>query len=380
MTAVDGYRLGKSGISGMMLCAREHLVNLEESSMQEVKEAIRAVPWLDNYYDIGEKYIRSKDRRIYYAFTGLRHNLQGVKSKARILRAWVDEAEHVSDAGWRLLIPTVRDQDASAEQWWESEIWATWNPESEESSTHKRFRVDPPERSKIVELNWQDNPWFPRVLNEERLEDQRKRPETYDHVWEGHFHTITEAQVFKGKFETAEFEVQDDWDGPYNGLDFGFSQDPAAASSSYIHKNVLYIRHEMWQKGLEIDNMAQTLAREIPRIAFYVIRADSSRPDTISYLARHGLPRVVGANKGSKTNKGSIADGVEYLKNFDRIVIHPECPQTAREFRLYSYKMDRLSGDILPEIVDANNHIIDGLRYAHEPMIKLRSRPRIRAV
>jgi phage terminase large subunit len=174
MTAVDGYRLGRAGISGMMLCAREHLNSLDESSMEEVKQAILSEPWLASYYEIGEKYIRSRDGRIKYGFTGLRHNLDGIKSKARILRAWVDEAENVSEAAWRKLIPTVRDQDPA--KGWQSEIWLTWNPELETSATNQRFRVRQPDDAKIVELYWLDNPWFPGVLNSERLEDYVKRP------------------------------------------------------------------------------------------------------------------------------------------------------------------------------------------------------------
>lgn len=377
MTAVDGYRLGRAGISGMMLCAREHLNSLDESSMEEVKQSISAVPWLSSYYEMGEKYIRSRDGRIKYGFTGLRHNLDGIKSKARILRAWVDEAENVSDAAWRKLIPTVRDEGPG----WTSEILITWNPEQESSATNQRFRVNSPENGKFVELNWRDNPWFPETLNAERLEDLAKRPETYDHIWEGAYLIITDAQVFKGLFEVEEFEPEKDWHGPYFGLDFGFSQDPTAAVQAYIKdlptgRKVLYIRREAVKKKLELDDTVQFLAQEIPQICLHTVRADSARPESISYLKNNGMPRVVAATKGP----GSVEDGVAYIKSFDRVIIHPDCPETAREFRLYAHKVDRLSGDILADILDQNNHCIDALRYALEPMIRLKARPRIRVL
>ncbi len=374
MTAVDGYRLGRAGISGMMLCAREHLNSLDESSMEEVKQAIIAEPWLAAYYEIGEKYIRSRDGRIKYGFTGLRHNLDGVKSKARILRAWVDEAENVSEAAWRKLIPTVRDQDTA--KGWQSEIWLTWNPELESSATNQRFRVNQPADAQITELNWIDNPWFPGVLNGERLQDHDKRPETYDHIWEGQYLTITDAQVFHGLFEIDSFTADSSFDGPYHGLDFGFSQDPTAAVQLYIKDRVLYIRREAVKKSLELDATVQFLADRIPQICMHTIRADSARPETISYLKNNGMPGCKAAKKGP----GSVEDGVAYIKSFDRVVIHPDCPETAREFRTYSYKVDRLSGDILPVLSDSNNHCIDALRYALEPMIRLKARPRIRAL
>lgn len=181
MTAVRGYQWGMEGKTGQILCGREFMNSLEDSSLEEVKAAISEVDWLADYYEVGEKFIRSKDGRISYVFAGLRRNLDSIKSKARILLAWVDEAETVSETAWQKLIPTVREHD--------SEVWVTWNPESKESATHKRFREDPPDNAKIVEMNYQDNPWFPDVLNEERKTDKVKRPEAYDHIWLGDYLT-----------------------------------------------------------------------------------------------------------------------------------------------------------------------------------------------
>ena len=370
MTAVDGYRFGRSGIGGIMLCGREHLNSLEESSMQEVKEAIRSVPWLNSYYDMGEKYIRSKDRRISYAFAGLRHNIDAVKSKARILRAWIDEAEKVPEESWRTLLPTVRAQG----DWWQSEIWVTYNPESPDSATHRRFRENPSLDSRLAEINWRDNPWFPEVLNRERLEDYRKRPDTYDHVWEGGFLVISDAQVFRGRFETKAFTPEKHWAGPYYGIDFGYANDPTTGNKLWIHDNVLYIEYEMHKEKLDIDLTVTEAARTLPQCTMHTVRCDSARPETIGYMKKSGMPGAIGAKKGP----GSVEDGVEYLKSFERIVIHPRCPETAQEFVKYSYKVDRMSGDILPKIIDAHNHHIDDIRYALEPMIRFRAQPRLR--
>src|SRR5690348_12512763 len=112
----------------------------------------------------------------------MRHNIESIKSKARILLLWVDEAEQVSEAAWSIAIPTVREEGA--------EIWVTWNPGRKKSARHKRFRLDPPPDSKIIELNWRYNPWFPSTLNKTRLHDLDKRPDQYDHLWEGGFVTV----------------------------------------------------------------------------------------------------------------------------------------------------------------------------------------------
>ncbi|EPO7597167.1 phage terminase large subunit, partial [Pseudomonas aeruginosa] len=99
----------EAGISGQILCGREYMNSLEDSSMEEVKQAIRSEPWLNAYFEIGEKFIRTRNRRVWFSFSGLRHNLDSIKSKARILIAWVDEAENVSEIAWQKLVPTVRE-------------------------------------------------------------------------------------------------------------------------------------------------------------------------------------------------------------------------------------------------------------------------------
>ena len=85
MTAVRGYMWAEAGISGMLLGAREFMNSLSDSSMEEIKQAIRSVPFLASYYEMGENFIRTKNRRVSYGFCGLRHNLDSIKSKARIL-------------------------------------------------------------------------------------------------------------------------------------------------------------------------------------------------------------------------------------------------------------------------------------------------------
>lgn len=188
MAAVHGYRCAEANEPGVIVCGREFMNSLDDSSMAEVKAAIASEPWLAAAYDVGEKYIRTKDRKIDFAFVGLRHNLDSIKSKALIRLLWVDEAEPVSETAWQKAIPTVREDG--------SEIWVTWNPERKNSATHKRFRENPPDGAKIVEMNWRDNPWFPETLNRTRLEDKEKRPDQYEHIWEGGFVTVVEGAYY----------------------------------------------------------------------------------------------------------------------------------------------------------------------------------------
>jgi phage terminase large subunit len=188
MAAVRGAMFGDAGVNGVVVCGREFMNSLADSSFAEIKMAIAEEPWLAEKYDVGESYIRTRDGRVEFAFIGLRRSLMSLKSKSRILILWVDEAEQVSEDAWMIVDPTVREE--------ESEIWVTWNPARKKSATHLRFRTDPPPMSKIAEMNWRDNPWFPTKLNIKRIHDLEKRPDQYDHVWEGDFVTVVEGAYF----------------------------------------------------------------------------------------------------------------------------------------------------------------------------------------
>lgn len=365
MTAVRAYQAAEAGERGVILCGREFMNSLDDSSMEEVKQAIAAVPWLAAYFDCGEKYIRTRNRRVSYAFSGLRHSLDSLKGKARILIAWIDEAESVSETAWLKLGPTVREAG--------SEIWVTWNPERDGSATDRRFRKSPPAGSRITEVNHDDNPWFPEALENERLADRERLDDrTYSWVWEGAYRENSEAQVLAGKYRVAEFTPGPGWDGPYYGIDWGFSQDPTVGVKLWVHDRRLHVEYEAGRAGLENDDIAGYMSQRLPGIEQHTVRADSARPETISHVRgagdgrRQALPKVVACEKWP----GSVEDGIAHLRGYSEIVIHPRCTGFLREARMYSYKVDRLTGDVLPVVVDAHNHYIDATRYALGPLIK----------
>ncbi len=362
MSAVKAYQAAEQGISGVILCGREFMNSLEESSMEEVKQAIRSIPWLNDYFDIGEKYIRTKCKRVNYVFCGLRHNLDSIKSKARILLAWVDEAESVSDLAWKKLRPTVRESG--------SEIWVTWNPEKDGSATDKRFRKTPPKNSIIVEMNYNDNPWFPDVLEEERLDDLNSLEYSdYAWIWEGAYLENSDKQVLANKYVVKSFP-DDLWqkaDRLLFGADFGFAKDPNTLLRQFILNDCLYIEYEAYGIGVELDRMP-AFYDKIPESRKWPIKADSARPETISYLKRQGF-NISAAKKW----QGSVEDGITHLRGFKQIIIHPRCKETAKEARLYSYKTDRITGEVLPVIEDKNNHCWDAVRYGLDGYITQKS-------
>ena len=135
-------------------------------------------------------------------FQGMQdHTAESIKSLEGMDRAWVEEAQTISDRSWRMLRPTIRKPG--------SEILASWNARLKTDPVDKFFRgpqaaSDPGIR--VVQANWRDNPWFPKELEEERLRDQRNDPEAYPHVWEGDYIQILAGAYYAEALRQAEQE------------------------------------------------------------------------------------------------------------------------------------------------------------------------------
>lgn len=144
------------------------------------------------------------------------------------------------------------------------------------------------------------------------------------------------------------------------GADWGFSVDPSCLIRGYTEGRTLFVDYEAWMIGCEIDQLPDLFDR-VPESRKWFITADSARPETVSYMQRHGYPKINPAIKGPK----SVEDGVEFLKSYD-IVVHPRCQHVIDELSSYSYKIDPQTEQVLPILEDKKNHTIDALRYACE--------------
>ena len=343
-----------------IVCIREIQRSLKFSSKALIESKINSLG-VSEYFEITLTEIRAKRGNGLIIFQGMQdHTADSIKSLEGFDVAWVEEAQNLSKRSLELLRPTIRKES--------SELWFSWNPENETDavdSFFKQMQENGATDFVLIHANFNNNPFLPAELFNEQEYDRRYNPSTYEHIWLGGYNTKSNALIFKGKFRVESFSA-DGLGNPYHGLDFGFANDPTAAVRCYIHDRKLYISHEAGAVGLELDYTAEFLKERIENIHKYVIRADNARPESISYLKRHGLSMITPTIKG----KGSIEDGIEFIRSFEAIIIHERCVETAREFRLYSYKTDPHSGDILPQILDENNHYIDALRYALEPLIK----------
>jgi phage terminase large subunit len=339
-----------------VLCAREVQRSIKDSVHRLLGDQIHLLG-LDGQFEVLQAEIRGPNGS-QILFSGLANTTsESIKSFEGCDICWVEEAQTVSDRSWEILIPTIRAPG--------SEIWVTFNPQEATDPTYQRFITKTPPNASVVRLNWNDNPWFPDELKAEKDYLYSVDPETADHVWGGGVRKVSDAQILRGRYRVQEFAPKAGlWDGPYHGIDFGFAQDLGIMVRCWIWEGDLYIEYEA--AGLEIEtDMLPALWDTIPEARNYTARADNSRPETISQVKRLGYTRVIGCKKW----KGCEEDGIEHLRSYRNIIIHPRCVETAKEASNWSWKRDRLTGDILPQTTGKFDNSWSAIRYALEPII-----------
>lgn len=346
-----------------ILCTREVQNSIRDSVHKLLCTCIENSN-LESFYRITRDSITGKNGTE-FIFRGLKHDPQTIKSLEGVDICFIEEAQRISSESWDVLIPSIRKKG--------SQIWIAFNPNLETDPTYQRFIVNKRENQVTVKVNYWDNPFFSDELRAEMEYQKELDYDDYLHIWEGECKHASDAQIFKNKY------VIEDFDSPlsatyYYGLDWGFSQDPTAVLRCFIVGDDLYIDYEAGGTQVELD-LTYKLIDSIPDAKSHVIRADSARPESISFVRRQGY-KIESVHKWS----GSIEDGIEHIRSFKKVHIHSRCMETASEFVKYSYKIDRLSEDVLPTIVDKHNHYIDALRYALQPMIKRKGKPKLARV
>lgn len=332
------------------VCLRETLKSLEFSVKKLFESKISHFN-AGAYFDVQDRRILTKHGGV-TIFEGMQnHTSESIKSLDGFDRAFFEEAQNASDKSLTLLRPTIRKPN--------SQLWFAWNPDLATDPIDVLLRgEEKPPGSIVVQANYSDNPWFPEELRQEMEFDRRRDPDKYAHVWLGDYRKNSSSRVFRN-WKIEEFERPK---GTVHrlGADWGFSIDPSVLVRCDIDGHRLYVDHEAYRVGCEINNLPD-LFLSVPEAEMWPITADSARPETISYMQKHGFPKMTSAVKGAK----SLEEGVEFLRSFE-IIVHPRCVHTIDELTMYSYKTDPLTGVVLPILEDKNNHVIDSLRYACE--------------
>lgn len=182
------------------VCIREVQKSLKQSAKKLIEDTILA-------YNLGEAQGFKVFREVIETpgdgliiFQGMQdHTADSVKSLEGFDRAWVEEAQSLSDRSLSLLRPTIRAEN--------SELWFSWNPSRPTDPIDQLLRgANLPSGSAVVRANWSDNPWFPDVLEQERRDCLANQPERYGHIWEGEYATVLEGAYYAKHLTDAQLE------------------------------------------------------------------------------------------------------------------------------------------------------------------------------
>lgn len=357
-----------------VLCTRQYQNSINDSVHRILADMVYRLG-LDHRFDVNKANIVNRYTGSEFIFKGLQKPNE-IKSTEGIDDLWVAEAQDVTADAWDIVEPTIRKGG--------SQIIIDFNVTSEDTATHKRFVTNPPPRAISRMVNYDQNPMLSQ-RSRDKIEHLKKTDfEAYLHIYKGVPKKLSEALVFKhwrveGFADDLYMEAIRQGGRLFYGMDHGFAHDPYALIRFFILNRILYIEYEAfgWQTefagemkpGLKPGDKErgelEQLLDTVPDVRDWPIRADNSRPETISFLCGKGF-NVTAADKW----EGSVEDGIAWIKGFDAIVIHPRCRHMADEARLYSFKVDKITKEILPIIVDRNNHGWDAIRYALDQYIK----------
>jgi len=244
-----------------ILCTREVQKSIKQSVHQLLRDQIEALG-LSSFYQVLETEIRGKNGSQFF-FSGLSdQTVDSIKSFEGCDIVWNEEGQTTTARSWRILIPTIRKPG--------SEIWTSYNPELETDETHQMAVVRPAPDTISVLVNYSDNPWFPEVLEQERLHAKATmKVEDYNHIWEGHCKPAVEGAIYFDEVADAERS------GRFTRVPY----DP------------LLKAHTIWDLGFA-DSMsiivAQRMASEI-RIIDYIEDTHRTLPDYVRELTEKPL-------------------------------------------------------------------------------------------
>lgn len=334
-----------------ILCCREFQNSIDDSVHHLLADTISRLK-LDNFFEVQKETILARNGS-QFIFSGLKMNPRSVKSLENLSVCWCEEAEAISNDSWALLLPTIRARDST--------FFISFNRDVGDDPVWRRFCEKSPPGAIVRKVLWSDNPWLPAVLKDEIQWTMATDPETFEHVWQGEPLHHSDAQIFRGKYVIRAFDTPKDATFLI-GNDWGFAQDPDAIIRCYIEEDCLFVDAEALGHGITINDTPAFFDSILPHKR-WPVRADPARPELVDFMNAQGY-NIVAAKKGP----GSVESGIRYLRSFREIVVHPRCTHLADELKLYSYKTDPRTGDVLPIIKPGHDHLVDSLRYSTEPL------------
>lgn len=396
--AVKGSRASKKSkttalwfITNMMkypdantLVVRKTYRTLKDSCFTELKWAIHRLG-VDAFWDVKESPLemtyKPTGQKIY--FRGLDDPLKVTSiavDQGCLCWMWIEEAYEISsEDDFNMLDESIRGAVPEGSHLFK-QITLTFNPWNEHHWLKKRFFDNPDDETLALTTNYMCNEWLDsadrKVFETMKKQNPRRyrvaglgdwgivdglvyenwKEEAFEIISKADFLDLDEAEqkaknyVFKESVKSA------------FGLDFGYTNDPAALFVGFIDTKdkKIYVYDEMYAAGLSnerIANNVQSMGYGKERII-----ADSAEPKSIDQLKGLGL-KVKGAEKG----KDSVNHGIQFIQDYE-IIIHPRCVNFLTEISNYTWDKDKL-GNKLNRPIDDFNHLMDAMRYALEKFI-----------
>ena len=350
-----------------IVCARLTKVSISKSIYTEIVAQI-TVLGLSRIFKITNISIKCITTGSIFIFEGIERDPASIKGDAKIDYYLIDESDQLSMYSLDIIRPTLREEG--------SMLIMIYNPMNSFDAVHKEYVGEGAIRNHrifVKEVNWSQNPFISKrtmlqIIQDRKKAELHKDMSTYNWIWEGKLLEKSEIRVLNGKWVVDTFEDDPGDEQIYYGLDFGFAIDPTDIVRCYIKRvknanlgedEVLFITHELYKLKLEIVDIGKTAEALIPGFANSMVYADCARPDIISFMRNQGY-------NIKETVKGTIVEGIAFLRQFDRIVIHSRCVNYIKEAERYSWKVDKRTGEIKSpaEPHDSHNHLIDATRYA----------------
>jgi phage terminase large subunit len=179
------------------VCCREIQKTLKQSAKKLIEVKLQSLGLGESQgFKIFNEVIKTPGDGL-IIFQGLQdHTAESIKSLEGMDRAWIEEGQTISASSLQLLRPTIRNES--------SEIWVSWNPRRKTDPVDELLRGDNlPTDAIVVRANYDDNPWFPAVLEQERLDDQRNKPDQYPHIWEGEYLSVMVGAYYARQLTAA---------------------------------------------------------------------------------------------------------------------------------------------------------------------------------
>lgn len=344
------------------------------------KSILESFLWAIDVLDLNNSFTHTKSpAEITYLPTGQKIIMSGLDDprKLKSIRLqkgyfkflWFEEAEEFNG------MEEIRSVEQSTRRGGDVFVeFITYNPPNDPAAWVNEESKNEANDRYVHFSNYLDVPrdWLGKQFFSDAEALKKRDPLKYEHEYMGHAVGRAEQIVFHGKWQSKDFTTppaSECYQGRYfYGADWGFANDPTTLVRLFIkiegNARNLYIDHDIGGVGIDMDDIPQ-LFDAVPESRKWRIYADCARPETVSYVKKKQF-NIESAPKWS----GSVEDGIEYIKSFENIYIHPRCAKTINEFNKYSYKVDRNTKEILPVLVDNHNHYIDAIRYALADYIK----------